>query len=699
MCSPRHREIFEPRHAWSPAGLAILVVAILPLQEPSSTQRPQFEAFVARVRVDVIVTDDEGGFVDDLRLEDFTLFEDGAQQEILDLQLVDLSAGKVSDRIGATAAPSAATDPNTVPTADPAVASSASASDLGAMIFLIDGAGLDPRAKRRFARAWSEWIEQTDELVVPRAAYAIASNGTLEELVPLTYEIEPFRAAADVIYEFPSFGTSVLGRMRELLDDMNDRGDRGEVTIKAQGLEIDEVARSLHTLDILTQLCQVLGARPGRTALVWVSMGVKLTRGGPYSALVGYDTFNTFALDRRIVEREEQLHQAANSANVSIYSIDPTLRSEQRFLGFDMSVGSMQLADLAQTPEVQGSLDGIRHSLQNAAIATGGQAYVQASDITGMLERIEQDSSRFYLLAYAPPAPRGDGQYREIRVEVSRPDVDVRARGGYIDAPAADRHTSMVSVALAMPGLAQGLPVVARVFRRWSPDGRPMVQLAVGLEVSVDQMEAGTAGLAGTWDHFHGRVLTDDDEIVEESHQEIHRIPGSFSDESSGFVRPFVHLQDWQLEPGTYAIHIALGDTVSGRLGATKLEVEVPEPSSEWSTSDLILAVGDGVGEPQPLVDVAFRSEETLLAYVEVSGGREPVMTGNLFNAEGTVRLSELPPLVLERDEVGLHRGAMRFQGLPPGEYTLQIMVSDPTAGQHRVFRERLHVVGAERRP
>ena len=252
MCSPRHREVFEPRHAWSPAGLAILVVAVLPWQEPSSTQQPQFEASVARVRVDVIITNDEGGFVDDLRVEDFTLFEDGQPQEILDLQLVDLAAGEVSDMVGGPAAPGAATDRPTVPTAGPAVAPSASASDLGAMIFLIDGAGLDPRAKRRFARAWSEWIKETDELVVPRAAYAIAGNGTLEELVPLTYDIKPFRAAADVIYEFPSFGTSVLGRMRELLDDMNDRAGRGEVTIKAQGLEIDEVARSLHTLDILT---------------------------------------------------------------------------------------------------------------------------------------------------------------------------------------------------------------------------------------------------------------------------------------------------------------------------------------------------------------------------------------------------------------------------------------------------------------
>ncbi len=687
------------RGVWSPAGLAIFVVALLPLpQEQSSTPRPQFEASVSRVRVDVIVTDDEGDFVDDLRLEDFTLFEDGEVQEILDLQLVDLGAGEVIDvaAVGASATTTPGTSGNMAIAkidAEPDVEPPANASDLGAMIFLIDGASLDPRAKTRFARAWSEWIEHTEELVVPRAAYAISSDGTLEELVPLTYEIEPFRAAVDVMYEFSSFGTAVLGRMRELLDDMNDRAGRGAVTIKAQGLEIDEVARSLHTLEILTQLCNVLAARPGRTALVWVSMGVKLTQGGPYTALVGHDPFNIFALDRRILERQEQLHQAANSANVSIYAIDPTLSSEQRFLGFDMSVGSMQLADLAQTPEVQGSLDGFRHSLQNAAIATGGQAFIQASDISLMLDRIEQDSSRFYLLAYAPPALRGDGRYHEIRVEVSRPGVNVRERGGYLDVPTDDRHTSMVSVALALPGMAQGLPVVARASRRWSPEGRPMVQLVVGLDAPAGQTGAGAAGSESAWDHFHARVLTDEDEIVEESHQEMPPSSAAASDASGAPVRPFVYLQEWQLEPGTYSIHIALDDSVSGRLGATELALEVPEPSTEWSTSDLILAAGDGLNEPQPLITATFWSNETLLAYVEVSGGQEPVLTGDLLNAEGTARLAQLPTLVLERDKAGLHRGALRFQRLPAGEYTLQIVVSDPTVGGHRVFRERLHVL------
>jgi len=519
--------------------------------------------------------------------------------------------------------------------------------------------------------------------------------------VPLTHETEPFRETVEVLRNFSVFGPSILRRMTEILDDMNNSAGRGSVGMRARGLEIEEKTRSMETLRLLAQFCDALSGRPGRTALVWVSMGVKLTEGGPFTALAGVDPFSTFTPDRRIVERQQELHEAANNANVSIYGIDPTLSSEQRSLGFDMSVGSAQLLDLAGTPEVQGALDGLRDTLSNAATATGGQTFLQASDITSALSRIESDSSRFYLLSYTPPTVRGDGQYHEIRVEVARPGVNVRERRGYVDLPADDRETRRVTAALALPGMMKELPVLAKAFRRWSPEGDPIVQLAVGIDAGVRQTENGTEGglegtaegSAPTWHMFHAMAITEQDKVVEEAHREVRPLSGSTSDDTQTSTRPFVYYVDWELAPGEYSIRVALEDELSDRIGAARLELEVPEPTDEWRTSDLILAVSEGDQEPGPLVSGTVTPDETLLAYLEVSGGRAPILTGDLFNADGTVRLAQLPPLVLDRDRVGLHRGALRLRGIPPGEYTLQITVTDPSADEHRVFRERLAVV------
>ena len=64
-------------------------------QLATTQQRPRFESTVSRVRVNVIVTDREGRFVDDLRAEDFAVFEDAERREVLELQLIDLAAGEV----------------------------------------------------------------------------------------------------------------------------------------------------------------------------------------------------------------------------------------------------------------------------------------------------------------------------------------------------------------------------------------------------------------------------------------------------------------------------------------------------------------------------------------------------------------------------------------------------------------------------
>ncbi len=60
------------------------------------------------------------------------------------------------------------------------------ASNLGAMIFLVDFPGLDAKDKARFAGAWEHLLAETEAFEVPRAAYMIDQTGRLRELSPLT---------------------------------------------------------------------------------------------------------------------------------------------------------------------------------------------------------------------------------------------------------------------------------------------------------------------------------------------------------------------------------------------------------------------------------------------------------------------------------------------------------------------------------
>jgi hypothetical protein len=57
---------------------------------------------------------------------------------------------------------------------------------------------------------------------------------------------------------------------------------------------------------------------------------------------------------------------------------------------------------------------------------TGGEAFVNRSDLASVVDRIWRNAGHFYVLGYVPPSAK-KGRH-SIRVRVDRPDVDVRAR-------------------------------------------------------------------------------------------------------------------------------------------------------------------------------------------------------------------------------------------------------------------------------
>jgi len=147
--------------------IAVLLHPIAPLAADriEAQQQPVFEASVSRVRVDVIVTDSAGDFIDDLRPEDFLVFEDGEPQQVLSLQLIDLAAGTIADLTPSSGLRESPTEQTIVPETS---GGDMEVSDLSAVILLVDYQGLDWRGKERFASVWSEYLAATDRLTVPR---------------------------------------------------------------------------------------------------------------------------------------------------------------------------------------------------------------------------------------------------------------------------------------------------------------------------------------------------------------------------------------------------------------------------------------------------------------------------------------------------------------------------------------------------
>ena len=658
-------------------------------------QQPTFGAVVSRVRVDVIVTDDDGRFIEDLRPEDFLVYEDGELQQVLTVQLVDSGARTIVD-LSTTPATETPVEAGEGRGEEPSPVG-LDPGDLGAMVFMIDGYSLGAKARSRFARGWKEILDATRSFSVPRAAYIIDATGDLKELAPLTYEVEELRGVADEVRAIPTFGLSLESRLLQLLGDMQ-AGTRSEsrgsgrspgVQMEAVGYENDELRRSLATLELLTQFCNSLAARSGRTAVIWVSAGVKLTEGGPFWALAGNDPFRNTAPHAGILEAQTALHEAANSANVSIYALDPTALSDQQSLGLNAAAPGSGVA--LQSDEVRWAISGLRDSLHNAADATGGKAFVMWSDLPRALREIEDDGRQYYLLTYAAPVPHGDREYHEIRVEVSRPDVEVRARQGYIDFPEEERRDRTIVAALTLPGTVTGMTVEAEAIRRWSEAGEPIVQMLASVEAPLRQ--EGTR-LDVPLLEILAAAVTENGDIVAEVHETVRSLESTDAASGGDPAAAFLYVHDWSLEPGTYELRVAVRDSVSGRLGAARVEVDVPELEPGWKSSDLVLTAAAGDDAPQPVVGGKVQDGDTVSVYTEVADGIAPFISGMIVDAGvPDSRPALLPAYHLQRDVAGIHRGSIAFRGLPAGIYLLEISVTDAHADRQQHYSYPLEVL------
>jgi VWFA-related protein len=535
--------------------------SVLAQQQQPQEQRRVFGATLDRVRVDVIVTDADGRFVADLRPEEFVVYEDGVQQEVRSVQLVDLVARRATQLGPGAAFAGDRDEPGAGDAEGGNIGEAIQPYDFGAIVYLIDFPGLDHRIKLSFVEAWERLLARMESLNVPQSVYLVDNVGRLREVAALTMDVEALRQA---VREVGETGLTIAP------------GTAGS-TRRAPGLAW--MTRTTYTFALLRQFADALAARPGRTALVWVSVGVTLRN--PRSRMPGYFPH------QGLLDLQSEMHRAANTSNVSIYAVDPSRWVDFLGPGF-FSMETTAPADLTSAPASRAGSgrDELGNSLRAAAEETGGRAFILQAYLDEVLRTIEEESSRYYLLTYNPaPPPSGDGEYHEIRVEVSRPDVEVRSRGGYVDYSSDERRSRFVSAALSRPGTVMDLPITVDS----EVVGRDGSWALVETTLHVDPQELGARSTAGGQQEVtlevHAALLDDDLDLVDELHDEevwVRGAAGVEADELSPDLVTYRHR--WRLRSGKYDLRIMVQDPVSGRVGAVSVPFDVPRaPRRELS--------------------------------------------------------------------------------------------------------------------
>ena len=651
---------------------------------------PRFRAGANLVRVDAYVSKD-GVALSDLRREDLEVYEDDKLQTIESLELI-----KARDPIP----PSARINPTTVRDMRQ---DAADATRLFTLFFdrahvSIAGAY---HANKPIVQTLDKVIGQDDMVGVMTPEMSATSitysrrTTNIERYVTDSWawgikdQVATFSPAEQAFQEcypegrYPGIAAEMIARMREqqTLDALDGlvlhleglRPERKFVMVFTEGWALyqrsDRLGRPLND------------AVPGQDPLrVNPLTGGIAKPGSPDQGMIS--SFQACERQRAMLANVDHLLdfrsllQRANRANVSFYPIDA-----RGLIVFD------QPTRFDLPPSVDRDFLRKRHDdLRTMALQTDGLAVLDSTnDIAGAMRRIFSDVGSYYLLGYYSSNTRLDGKFRRIRVEVKRPDVEVRSRPGYLAPTEAEARAAggatvgATAGAMGRPGAGPALPppapAVTRALDAIAP-GRgnlPVRIQASGARSSIRAVVELDAATVKSPEWMAGgtlRLVIDPERGTTAATQTITTAiePGQRSIPIAG--------TDAALPPGRYSVRAEL----TPKAGRLPLQVTtfatVPAESDDLGTGALALRRGPSTGLAYvPTADPRFRRTERLRVEVPLLG------EGHTGTARLLARDGQPMPLVasfttrLDDKAQALGVAEVNLAPLAAGEYVLEVSI------------------------
>jgi VWFA-related protein len=172
------------------------------------------------------------------------------------------------------------------------------------------------------------------------------------------------------------------------------------------------------SMGVLRTIASHYQALSGRKNLYWISQGFPITVGA--DPVVSHPR----TLDR------DGLHEAAGSGNrmddLKLYAKDN-----------DFAIRVLTTANVAVYPidarylSTTDTRSSDRSTMQDLAKGTGGLAYLSRGDVANCVREALNDTRTTYVLDYALPGFKYDGNSHAIKLETTRSNVKLRYRDGY----------------------------------------------------------------------------------------------------------------------------------------------------------------------------------------------------------------------------------------------------------------------------
>jgi VWFA-related protein len=519
-------------------------------------QKPQTPIRVTSelVLANVVVRDKKGNLVRGLKKEDFTLYEDGKKQTIstFDFENVDEleTAGAAEKTVTGEAGQPATPAGVLKKSAEPVM----NARDRRVIVLFFDFSAMEPEQIDRCVDAAEKYINAQ---MHPADIVALVSLAT-----SMNVDLDFTDNKAKIL--------SVLGSYSSGSGEGFAQGDTGSAEGAAESagsFTPDETDYNTFSADwkllALQSTMDALGKIQQKKSLIYFSNGISQTGTDNQSAL-------------------RAATASAVKNNVSIYPVD--VRGLQAFPpGGEAQSASLHGQSAYNGAAVLNDLSGnaaSQETLSTLAADTGGKAFFDTNDFSGVFSQVQKDTSAYYVLGFTSTNRLKDGHYRRLRVTLNRTDVKLEYRPGYYAGRDFQHLNHGDREAQLEDDLAADLPetdVPLYAGTAYFRENESHYYLAVSLVIPGSQIPfvqakdkdnatidiIGEVRLSGAGKVPVGQ-LRDTVKLAVDSSQQVRRKNVQYN---TGFV----------LAPGSYHLKFIVRENQTGRMGSFETDVRIPD--------------------------------------------------------------------------------------------------------------------------
>jgi VWFA-related protein len=623
--------------------LAAGFLCLLVLQSPAASSVPaspgrqdltkplQYEVTVALKLIHVYVTDKKGKPVEDLKLDDFSVTDNGRPVVLTDFEKHSLQS-----------APAEA--PKSEPVAENPAAPPPAALKTTRKFFLFfdfaynNGRGI-VKARTAALHFLDSTVEPDDEVGIFTYSmfkgvrvheYLTRDHAKIREVVEAIGSKDIAGRASEIEQQYWIMAQEPLGAVREGTGAA--QADRTQTIAEANRQESKRIAQTF--ILRLTALAKALRYIPGQKQFILFSTGVPAsliygTQAGNPSGLGSRAKFD--AGDRVLRTQNEEMYREFGASGCAFYAFDTreTAKGADLFAYDALTFETGARGLFGQQGVFQDSTDVFRddkttglNSLKRLSDITGGKFYSNINMYEKNLDQVQALTGTYYVLGYSV-GEQEDGRFHEIKASVRRPGCEVRAQAGYFN-PKPYREFSPLEKQLHLYDLALNERSLSRL-----PVSFPLTALAFGI--------GGTAGLeilaaipGEVTAKFSGEKI-EYVALVFDAKGDIRDVRRLETDPRPRRGQAVVFTSGTSLEPGDYTCRLVIRDMDTG-LSAV---------SSIRSTARAAPATGLRLGTPLLLRD------ETGCAYLDAgtAKGRAAIPWGEIYTFDKAVFAPAVGPI------------------------------------------------------